>query len=337
MTSEPVALAVLQLLRHTALSGSNRQIDVHDPLGELGLGLDSLALIEFVTALEKRFQVIIPETIWTERGQLTLQHFIDTVAKSKTAGPALPEDDTSPPPEPETGADHASRGAPSSDHHDRPDARKPWPVLSRLLPYWRAIYEQEKKFILEYDLLGRQLPTFSSPLRPVLRRASLEDAPALCAFWQTFRYYTIDDRPMSPELFRERLQSGSICLTAWLGDKAVATDWLFQKGYACPFTGLNFDWPQDTCYAGELYEHTDHRGQGIGMAVLAYSLAEAKRTGFKRQVACVAATNAKMLSASIHLYGLRNIGEIRTTLIRRKPFSSWKIGNRHGRGGTLTL
>ncbi len=63
---------VLETLRRPALSGSCRTVGSDGPLGELGLGLDSLALSEFATAIEKRFQVQQPDEMWVDRGQLSL-------------------------------------------------------------------------------------------------------------------------------------------------------------------------------------------------------------------------------------------------------------------------
>ena len=50
MNRNQVERDIVQLLRQTALSGSDREIRTLDPLGELGLGLDSLALVQFYWA-----------------------------------------------------------------------------------------------------------------------------------------------------------------------------------------------------------------------------------------------------------------------------------------------
>jgi GNAT superfamily N-acetyltransferase len=100
---------------------------------------------------------------------------------------------------------------------------------------------------------------------------------------------------------------------------------------------LKLSWPSDTCYAGELYEHPQHQGQGVGLALLAFSLAETKRRGYRRQVSWVTAHNTKMLSGSLQLMGFTKIGRIDIRRVFRRPFSTWDIGGRAGRGGTVIL
>ena len=84
MMKEEVRQAVLEILRGLVLIGSAREIGMENPLGEQGLGLDSLALVEFVTALEKRFGVEIPDSIWTDRGELSPENFVDLIAQLQT-------------------------------------------------------------------------------------------------------------------------------------------------------------------------------------------------------------------------------------------------------------
>jgi len=69
--------AVQKLLRKTALKGSDRPIDFDLPVGGSGLGLDSLALVEFVVAFEKEFRIEVPETIWTRLAEITPRYFVD--------------------------------------------------------------------------------------------------------------------------------------------------------------------------------------------------------------------------------------------------------------------
>lgn len=59
------------------------------PLGENGLGLDSLALVEFVLSVEKTYGTQVPDTIWANAGALDLQYFADLVAVAASRkGPA---------------------------------------------------------------------------------------------------------------------------------------------------------------------------------------------------------------------------------------------------------
>ena len=64
MTS-PLAQNLIDILRRHALKESDRPVAANQPLGATGLGLDSLALLQFITALENQYEIEIQETIWT--------------------------------------------------------------------------------------------------------------------------------------------------------------------------------------------------------------------------------------------------------------------------------
>lgn len=331
MNREAIADEVIRLLRRT-LSGSSRDIGLNEPLGELGLGLDSLTLIEFVTVLENRFQVVIPESIWTEKGQLVLNHFVDVIAESRSATAADPAAAPVMTTKDETVLSEAT--APVLPVTPAP-VQPSW--LDGIRRHWHSLYQRETFFILEFDLRKPTLPSYVSPLPLLLRRATEKDGAALETFWNSSPYFTIDKQEMTMALFQQRLRSGYTCLLAWHGDVIVGMDWLLEKGYDCPYTGLRFEWPAGSCYAGELSEHASFKGKGVGLSLLAYSLAECKQAGFQRQVAWVTEKNVKMLSASIQLFGFIKIGEIHIRRIHYRPFSTWRIGDRHGRGGTIII
>src|SRR5207245_11210650 len=72
--------------------------------------------------------------------------------------------------------------------------------------------------------------------------------------------------------------------------------------------------------------HEKYAGEGIGLALLTYSLVETKRRGFHSQVTCVDLRNVPMLSAAVQLLGFRTIGSIRTTTsVFAKPSSRWQL------------
>ena len=82
MKQREVENKVVSTLRSSALLGSDRDILLNEPLTNLGLGLDSLDVVKFVVALEKEFQIQIPDSIWDEKGQLTLKVFVDLIMES---------------------------------------------------------------------------------------------------------------------------------------------------------------------------------------------------------------------------------------------------------------
>jgi acyl carrier protein/GNAT superfamily N-acetyltransferase len=337
MTKEQIAEQVVHLIRQRAMSGSEREISKSDPLGEQGLGLDSLALIEFVTSLEKHFAIEIPYEIWTEGSKLTLQHFIDLIGQSLPAhapGEGVP-----------TAAGASGVAAAPVDEqpvqqkaqgHTLARWKKSLPA-TYLFKISKLFFERESYLILERDLTTYHPPAFASPLNPALRQAAIEDQAALEAFWNSFRYYTLDRKKMDMALFRQRLATGYSCMTAWLDGQIIGVDWLLERAYYCPHTGLELSWPSDSIYAGELYEHAEFRGKGIGLTLLAFSLDESRKNGYLRQVTLVAARNTKMLGAALQMFGFRKSGEIHTTRIFRQPLSVWRIGERSGRGGRVNL
>ncbi|MEO8462856.1 MAG: acyl carrier protein [Chloroflexota bacterium] len=76
MSQEAIQHEVLRVLREDVLLGSDRAVDLDAPLGP-GVGLDSLALMEFLGALEGAFEVEFPETLWSDRSDFTLRRLIE--------------------------------------------------------------------------------------------------------------------------------------------------------------------------------------------------------------------------------------------------------------------
>ena len=316
MSKVNVEREVVRILRQIALSGSDREISLDDPLGELGLGLDSLALVEFAVALEKRFEIDLPDNIWSERGQLTLQHFVDSIMESVVLVPPITQD-------------------------YNPALRKASvPVITRFEKVSTAIrergllrgivwvafrfislvvlffYERKRFFILAFNLLEHRLPSYSPSLNLILRKASAEDTAALDGLWAGSH----EKKKLS--IFQKRLESGYTCLTARYYDKIIGIDWLSEIGDDDPITGLKFRMHPGSCYGLDLHEHKMYQGKGVGLALLAFSLAEAKKRGYHTQIAFVDVRNVKMLSTALHLFNFKKIGYIHTTRIFGKPFST---------------
>ncbi len=326
---------VLDTLRRTALSGSHRAIGPDEPLGELGVGLDSLALIEFATAIEKRFQVQLPDEMWVERGQLSLGRLSDWIHQSISPSLLAGADTLQPTPAQPDGADKNTpmEAAPAS----RQSAGLFRTLGRRLSSAVGGFYQHEKWYVLEFRLTEKSPPAFTPAIPVQVRPAALDDSDALHAFWCSFNYETIDGQKMDMTLFKARLESGAVCLAAWRQEQIIGMDWLFTKGYRCPYSRLTFTWPPDTCYGGELWEHAEFHGQGVGMSLLAASLATARKAGYLRQVTVVKARNTKMLSAAIQLYGFKKTGAISVHRLLRRPFSIWHKGGKSGHSSTVAM
>ncbi len=326
---------VLDTLRRTALSGSRRAVGPDEPLGELGLGLDSLALIEFATAVEKRFQVQLPDEMWVDRGQLSLGRLSDWIHQSISPSIFAGADALQASPAQPDAAEKNTllEAAPAS----RQNAGLLRTLGRRLISAVGYFYQREKWYVLEFRLKEKPLPAFSPAIPVQVRPAALDDSDALDAFCHSFNYETIDGQKMDRTLFKARLDSGAVCLAAWRQEQIIGVDWLFVQGYRCPYSRLTFTWPPDTCYGGELWEHTEFHGKGVGMSLLAASLATARKAGYLRQVTVVKAHNTKMLSAAVQLYGFEKTGTINIHRLLRRPFSIWYKGGKSGHSRTLVM
>jgi acyl carrier protein len=73
MTRDEIARQLKTILRDRLLHGSDRPIDLDQPLREFDL--DSLAFVGFMASVESAFGVQIPEHVWMEP-RLTLGDFI---------------------------------------------------------------------------------------------------------------------------------------------------------------------------------------------------------------------------------------------------------------------
>jgi len=73
MTSEvEVRVRLRAVLDRTVLAGSDREVPFDAPLGEEGIGLDSLALVQFLTAVEHELGTEFPFDVWSDAARLSL-------------------------------------------------------------------------------------------------------------------------------------------------------------------------------------------------------------------------------------------------------------------------
>lgn len=82
MSRERITRRMIELLREGALNGSERDVGLDEPLGETGLGLDSLALVQFLVAVEKEFKTRIPMEVWSRADKVPLREFTELVVAS---------------------------------------------------------------------------------------------------------------------------------------------------------------------------------------------------------------------------------------------------------------
>lgn len=76
MTQDIVEAKILAILARVAPRPAERTVLLEKPLGPGGLGLDSLAVVEFVTSTEAAFDVEFPDDFWTGKGPVTISDMV---------------------------------------------------------------------------------------------------------------------------------------------------------------------------------------------------------------------------------------------------------------------
>jgi len=75
-----------ELLRTTVIGDSDREIEANVPLGAEGVGLDSLAMVQFLTTVESEFGLEIPNDVWSSAAELSLDQLAHVVRDAMMAG-----------------------------------------------------------------------------------------------------------------------------------------------------------------------------------------------------------------------------------------------------------
>jgi len=324
---------VISVLRHVALSGSDREVRITDPLGEFGLGLDSLALIGFITALENRFGIEIPETVWVDRGQLNLRDLVELISESVDQPdiPAPPQDFKPIPIDPASQESTAWGKLKAVVGHQGLFAAMFWAWKKVCRKLLNVIYQRERFYILSFDLTGQTIPTIPAPEGTHTGEVTSNDLPAAEGLWSP------DTAAEKRRLFIQRLKEGYIGYATWLKGKIVGLCWVTNDGDYEPGTGLHIRLREHSSYGLDLNEHPDYPGQGIGLATVAYSLKQSKNRGHKHQYSVVHSQNERMLRASIQLLGLTKIGEIITTRSLLGINSVYRMNNKSDDNKVLML
>src|SRR5450432_21987 len=81
-SAEEVVAAVTRIVREATGMGAGRELPCEEPLG--ALGLDSLALVNAVAAVEAAYGRELPDTLWEDRRGVS----IASLAAAVTAAPA---------------------------------------------------------------------------------------------------------------------------------------------------------------------------------------------------------------------------------------------------------
>ena len=291
MNREDVEREIVSIVRDGLLFGSQRPIPPDAPLGER-LGLDSLALVGLVTAVEQRFGVELPDDIWASPRPLSVRDLSEIVVRAPSVGRPRPPA-------------FFGRGRMERFHRALAEGgrlrRAAWLGLRLAERGKDFLFAHGRHFVLERRLDRGELPTVPAPPEIVLRPYLPEDEARLTGLW-----------PAPAERHGRRslarwLREGALALVAAEGNRIVALDLLSATGE----DGVRIAPAREACYGWSLLEAPDVGGRQIGLALLAYSLRVARERGFRAELTYVEAENAPMLGAATQLLGFRVIGTAR--------------------------
>jgi acyl carrier protein len=318
--SAAVEQELVRIVRDELLLGSEREIPLDTPLGELGVGLDSLALVNLLTKIETSFEVDLPDDVWTRRGPLSLADLAELVAATPAA--AAPASAAEEPAQILQGrmerAEYALRRYGVL-------GRAAWAAVRVAAPAKRFLLTRDRNVILERRLDAETAP-FPVPEPIVMRPFEPGDEHRLTGLWAPF------NEPSGRRGLREWLRKGANVLVAAEGDRVVALDVFSADGD----DDVELARP-DACYGVYLAEAPAVRGRGIGLALVAYSFEQARELGFRTQLTYVREDNTPMLAATTQLLGFEVIGSARRAHVLGFTRWSWEIGGRRGRGSALVL
>jgi acyl carrier protein/GNAT superfamily N-acetyltransferase len=322
-TLEPATVEqeIARIIRDELLLGSEREIPFDQPLGELGVGLDSLALVNLLTAVEAAFQVELSDDIWTERGPLSVNDLAEIVRSTRPAA-----------------APTVSAQAGSAVLHGRMEqieerlrrrgsvGRAAWSMVRIAAPVRRFLFARTQHVLLERRLDEESSTEIAPPPGIEFRLLLPGERPDLSDLWPPVHAGRMTN------VFQREVERGAIALVACSEDRVVAVDLLSGSG------GLDVE--VDTpgaCFGFLLTEARGARGRGIGLALAAHSFSVARERGFRTQHTHVWKGNAAMLAAATQLLGFTIIGNARRLRVIGITRWSWQIRGQRSSGARLVL
>ena len=309
-SAEELIAEVTRIVREASGVGAGRELPCEEPLGSLGL--DSLAIVNVVAAVEGRYARELPDALWDDRRGISIASLAAAVGHAE--------------------CDLAER------HHAVVTGTSDQPGVSRVErlflqlegrgPGGRVAAGALHRTVIVAHWLRAKQPCV------VLTReldGDLPDVPlpagVTIAPWDGASDEPLDEiwtRTQAPRMrahLRRRMQGGIHCLAAWEGGRIVAYDLLGPSGAEDVTTSPG------TCFGLNLYERRESRGRGIGLALLAASLPYTRDLGFQRQATIVLERNRPMIAAATQLLGFTVCGRAdRSELLGRVRWS-WQ---RHG-------
>ena len=323
-TLEPASAEqeIARIVRDELLLGSERPIPLDQPLGELGVGLDSLGLVNLLSAVENEFGVELSDEIWTDRGPLSVNELAEIVRTTATsaAAPGRPVDRESP-------VLHGRlERIEERLRHRGAAGRAAWAATRAVAPVKRFMWTRTRHLVLERRL-DDPAPATPNPLTQIeLRTLAPGEKPDLSELWTP-----VHARSMARN-FEQAVDDGAVPLVACEGGRVVALDVISARGYL----DVEIDSP-GTCFGFLLTEARAARGRGIGLALVAYSFVVARELGFRTQLTHVWDGNTAMRAAATQLLGFKIVGRALRTQVAGIARWTWDVGGTKGSGRRLVL
>jgi acyl carrier protein/GNAT superfamily N-acetyltransferase len=315
-SAEQVVAEVTRIVCEATNVAAGRELPPEEPLS--ALGLDSLALVKVVAAVEARYGRELPDTLWDGRRGISIAGLAEAVAAAGgdpavPGGPIAPESASVARPYEQPGVSRGegvylrleARGA---------AGRAAAGALHRSAVVARWARAHQPCVVLSRDL-AEELPEI--PLPPGVTVAAYDGASdePLAGIWPATQ-----NARMRAHL-RRRMDGGILCLAAWESGRIVAYDLLGPSGAEDVTTSPG------TCFGLNLYERREARGRGIGLALLAASLSYTRDLGFARQATIVLERNRPMIAAATQLLGFTVSGRAERSELLGRVRWSWQ---RHG-------
>ncbi len=312
---------IARIIRDELLLGTERAIPFDEPLGELGIGLDSLALVHLLAGVEAAFGVELDDEIWTEREPLSVNDLAEILRRTPRTAASPPTLDRSSP------VLHGRLERIEHTLNERgPAGRAAWAAVRAAVPVKSFLFSRTRYLLLERRLdtgvSSRVVPPHGVEFR-LLERKDESDLDRLWAPVHARR---------SRRMLERALSDGATALVACEGDRILAIDVVSPTGSG--EASVTSPW---VCYAFLLTESREARGRGIGLALAAHSFVVARRLGFRSQLAHVWEGNTAMLAAATQLLGFRTVGTARRTHVAGVTRWSWQTNGAWQRGPRLVL
>jgi acyl carrier protein/GNAT superfamily N-acetyltransferase len=278
---------VAVIVRSATGIDESRSIAVDEPLG--ALGLDSLALVNAVAAVEGAFACELPDSLWEDRRGISIASLAEAVdaAPVSSAAPSAPAPVVSDGDQP--GVSRIERVFLQLEERG-PAGRSAAHALHRAVIGAHWARSRQPCLVLERELSGT-LPQIALPSGITVAPYDGLSAAPLAGIW------TQTQAARMGAHLRRRMQGGMFCLAAWEEGRIVAYDLIGPTGAEDVATRPG------TCFGLGLYERRASRCRGIGLALLSASLPYARDLGFARQATIVLERNLPMIAAATQVLG----------------------------------